>query len=264
MRALLIACSAADAPEKIALARECGVGLQLQAFYQPAVLEDPAPEVARHRALLDGFPYPLTVHGAFSGLIPSAPDPQVRRAVRARIRQAHGIARALGATDVVQHFLYSPIDRWGSGYLERSLAFWREILADLPAGLTLHMENTFERAPAEFVPLVEALAGDPRPGVCLDIGHAHGLSASPPSAWIRALGSAITCVHLHDNDGGSDQHLPLGEGTLPLRETLDLLEETVPGALWIVEEGEARRSLAWLARHGYAPARILVRRPALA
>jgi sugar phosphate isomerase/epimerase len=261
MRALLISCSAAAAPEKFRLARQYGLGMQMQAFYQPSILEDPEPEIARHRALVQGLEGPLTIHGAFHGLVTSAMDAAVRRTAAARIRQAHGIARVLGATDAVQHFLYSPVDLLIDGYFDRAAAFWQEILADLPAGLTMHMENTFERTPDQFVPLLEKIGAHPQLGVCLDIGHTHGLSDTPPDVWIRALGSAITYVHMHDNDSSYDQHLPLGQGTLPLEQTLDLLETYAPDALWIIEEGETLHSLAWLARHGYAPAALAALAP---
>ena len=256
MRALLISCSAADAPEKFRLAKQYGLGMQMQAFYQPAILEDPEPEVARLRELVQGCRGPLTIHGAFHGLVTSAMDSAVRQTAAARIRQAHDIALSLGATHAVQHLLYSPLDLQINGYTARAIAFWQEILAELPAGLTLHLENTFERNPDQFVPLVEQLIDDPRLGICLDVGHTQSFSNIPAEVWIRALGSSITYVHLHDNDGSYDQHLPLGQGTLPLEKTLDLLETFAPDALWVIEEGETCHSLAWLARHGYAPAEL--------
>jgi sugar phosphate isomerase/epimerase len=32
--------------------------------------------------------------------------------------------------------------------------------------------------------------------------------------WLSALGTRVTHLHLHDNDGTADQHLPLGQGTI--------------------------------------------------
>jgi sugar phosphate isomerase/epimerase len=68
--------------------------------------------------------------------------------------------------------------------------------------------------------------------------------------WITTLGERITYVHLHDNDGSGDQHLPLGQGNLPLLEVLAALETHAPRAIWMIE-AEATASLAWLAEHSY-------------
>ncbi|MCI8332522.1 MAG: sugar phosphate isomerase/epimerase [Clostridiales bacterium] len=43
-------------------------------------------------------------------------------------------------------------------------------------------------------------------GVCLDIGHAN-LTPDPAVHMIEVLGSRIKALHVHDNNGVSDQHL---------------------------------------------------------
>lgn len=49
-------------------------------------------------------------------------------------------------------------------------------------------------------------------GICLDFGHAHQAASIPE--WIDALAGRVVTLHLHDNDGVRDQHLPPGFGTL--------------------------------------------------
>ena len=49
--------------------------------------------------------------------------------------------------------------------------------------------------------------------VCLDTGHANALGTSPANA-VRVLGSYLAALHVHDNDGRSDAHLHVGEGTI--------------------------------------------------
>ena len=59
--------------------------------------------------------------------------------------------------------------------------------------------------------------------VTFDVGHANTIDK--PSSFISALSGLIANVHLHDNDGKSDQHLPIGRGNIDFPETLRKLKE---------------------------------------
>jgi sugar phosphate isomerase/epimerase len=50
-------------------------------------------------------------------------------------------------------------------------------------------------------------------GLALDIGHANLLPGGV-GPWIAAFPEKIFHLHLHDNDGVLDQHLPIGEGSV--------------------------------------------------
>ena len=39
------------------------------------------------------------------------------------------------------------------------------------------------------------------------------------------LGDRLGEIHIHDNDGTTDQHLPVGEGNFPFRELLALVRQ---------------------------------------
>ena len=60
--------------------------------------------------------------------------------------------------------------------------------------------------PADFVTHINAV-DSPDLVACLDIGHAEmrGLGTSAPD-MIRALGSRLQAIHLHDNDRSHDTH----------------------------------------------------------
>ncbi len=53
----------------------------------------------------------------------------------------------------------------------------------------------------------------------VDIGHANTTEVAPVD-YLRTLGDLVEEVHLHDNRGAKDDHLPLGSGTVPLRDVL--------------------------------------------
>ena len=57
-----------------------------------------------------------------------------------------------------------------------------------------------------------ALAEDPRLEFLIDTGHAHANGWDIP-ALIDTLGYRIAGFHFHDNDGTTDSHLPIGNGT---------------------------------------------------
>jgi sugar phosphate isomerase/epimerase len=51
-------------------------------------------------------------------------------------------------------------------------------------------------------------------GICVDVGHANVGMNTKPAELIRKLGSTVWALHLHDNDGTGDQHLPPGSGNI--------------------------------------------------
>jgi sugar phosphate isomerase/epimerase len=67
--------------------------------------------------------------------------------------------------------------------------------------------------PGELLSLVEGTSL----GVCFDIGHAHTTGNIDDFVRFR---SRFANVHIHDNDGSSDQHLTIGEGKIDFEHVL--------------------------------------------
>lgn len=87
----------------------------------------------------------------------------------------------------------------------------------------------------EFVQLFEEI---PTIKALVDIGHAHINGWDTPSL-IRKLGTRLCAVHIHDNDGIGDLHLPVGQGTIdwqPVWEALRSLEHFYRATLEYREE----------------------------
>ncbi len=73
-------------------------------------------------------------------------------------------------------------------------------------------------------------------GLCLDVGHVNVLSARKRKielAFFRRHWRHIYHVHLHDNHGKRDEHLPLGEGTIDFVPFFRMLAPT--GAFMVFE-----------------------------
>lgn len=54
---------------------------------------------------------------------------------------------------------------------------------------------------------------------CLDTGHANMAEGIMP--YINNFRDKLVCVHYHDNKANNDEHLPVGEGTVPWQELVD-------------------------------------------
>ena len=57
-------------------------------------------------------------------------------------------------------------------------------------------------------------------------------------------------LHIHNNHGVNDEHLPLGEGVIPMEQILDLAGEQTE-ATFTIENMQAENSVTWLLEKGY-------------
>jgi len=245
----LVLCDNCDITTVLSLAESKGLGIEIQSFYHPDTLDNPDYDLEEHLNLLDGFNGLRSMHGPFGDLCPGSFDPMVRQVTAHRIERALNIAEKLNVTRMVLHHGYVPNTSSPANWIKRSFSFWRDLLAKIPGDIHIHLENLFDEDPDILFELIQKLR-DEKIGMCLDIGHAHAFSRLSAADWVHELADNITYVHLHDNHGTGDGHLPLGQGNLPLREVLDALESKAPDAIWAIE-ADASQSLAWLGRNGY-------------
>jgi sugar phosphate isomerase/epimerase len=101
--------------------------------------------------------------------------------------------------------------------IEQNLKSIRELL---PLARRLDMELMIENLPVdinEVSQLSRLLDAVPELGLHLDIGHTNlKVRENTTAAIMERYGSRVRHVHLHDNRGTDDLHLPLGAGTLDL------------------------------------------------
>lgn len=194
------------------------LGLEILDFANPALLagdwEKKLEEMVVRRKQWAG---PITLHGPFLDLSPASPDPGLRDLTLHRYRQALYIANKLQASHVVFHTQYNPNVR-EQAYLSRWLAasarFWSDLLSETEASdVTVVLENMWDPYPDHIASLLAAV-NNPRLCSCLDVAHAHLFSQVPLTRWVDALGEKLIYIHLSDNRGQWDEHLPLGEGTI--------------------------------------------------
>ena len=193
----------------------------------------------------------FSVHGAFMGIDPACGDGQLRVLSRKRCLESCRLAGELGARNVVFHsscgsFLRGPyMDSWAS-----QCAAWYEELAET-CDLNIWIENSQD---VDAGPIRELMKGisDPRIGVCLDLGHVN-YSRMPMAQWFEELGAWIGYLHLSDNNGLFDDHLPLGDGSVDWEAADSFrrsLQRSVTMTLEVGGTEGVRKSVQYLKEHG--------------
>ena len=165
--------------------------------------------------------------------------------------QQRPLARDLGVRQLVIHGGFVPQVYFPEWYVEQSVLFWRELLAELPPDMTIALENVMEPEPRLLADIARQV-DNPRLGLCLDVGHANTfVSRVPPLEWVAPMAPWLRHVHLHNNAGHNDLHDPLGQGTLAMEQVLDTVLALCPAATFTLENQDCGPSLDWLRQHGY-------------
>lgn len=195
---------------------------------------------------------PASVHGAFIDVNPGSNDPDFRELSRRRCRESCEIALALGAENVVFHSSAFPFLR--GAYLENwavsCASFYEELVTQYP--VRIYIENAQDLDPTPLRRLMERICSD-RIGVCLDIGHIH-YSRTSVSQWFDQLGQWIRYLHLSDNVGEFDDHLPLGKGSIDWEQVNKLwksLGKDIPITLETGGLESTKESIHFLRRQHY-------------
>lgn len=231
-------------------ARRHGLGLEIAEYCTAANLDSPTLEVsaaaARHRRAAERFVF----HAPFNELCPAAIDPLAVELTRKRYRQALAAAKDWGCSLVVLHTGFIPTVYFPEWFVEKSVAFWTELLSEVPENMTLCLENVMEPSPQIPVDIVRGV-DDPRLRLCLDVGHANAeLSRTPVMDWVEACRPYLRHLHLHNNAGGWDLHDPLAKGTVPMGELLHALENE-PHLTYTLETLQAEENVRWLTEEGF-------------
>ncbi len=159
----------------------------------------------------------VTFHAPFVDLRPGALDDQIRKTSLDRIRQVFDLTPYFQPLKIVCHPSFD--DRYyvdcDDLWLENSVNFWRQLIPLAKDGGTIiALENVYEKEPHILRRLFEMLASD-QVCFCFDTGHFNVFSYAPLKTWMEQMGRYIGHLHLHDNFGKFDEHLPVGAATFP-------------------------------------------------
>jgi len=189
-----------------------------------------ADELSSLAALLRDNDLTCTLHAPFHDLAPGGIEKRIVELSREKLGRAFALISVFAPRSIVCHLGYeeqkhgADIDRW----LEVSLTTWIPLLkvAD-EAGIQVMFENTYEKTPAVHKRFFLELERNKYKnfGFCLDTGHLLSFAHSPWQPWLEALGPWLGQLHLHDNDGHSDQHRAIGTGVFPFAELFTHLHQ---------------------------------------
>lgn len=189
--------------------------------------------------LLKEKPVTYTVHMPVWDVNLTCQNAVMREAVKELIRESIVFASRLGASYVVIHpgFHRCPLfDR------EREKELAKESMLELldfnrRYGMLLLVENVGVHGsslftPEEFTSFLNDMPSET--GYLLDIGHAH-VNRWDICKMISDLKGRLYAVHLHDNHGTSDEHLPMGEGTVDWDSVFEAIRQSGDGMHLVLE-----------------------------
>jgi sugar phosphate isomerase/epimerase len=169
----------------------------------------------------------ITFHAPFMDLRPGALDEKIRSASIDRLKQVFELVPYFCPLKIVCHPSYdsnyyvSCDEEW----LEASAATWLQLIDLLgETGTKIALENVYEKEPSVLRRLFERLNSD-RICFCFDTGHFNVFARTPLVVWFAEMGKYIGHLHLHDNHGRADEHLPVGNGTFPFAALFQTLRD---------------------------------------
>lgn len=167
--------------------------------------------------LISSYGGETTFHAPFIDLISGSPDRIVRDVIKKRYEQIFELLQLFKPKSMVCHTGYD-VKRHGffqEQWDKISLNTWAWAADNLDReDALLVIENVYEYGPDAMRNLFEHLDTH-TVGLCFDAGHQSAFSKTSLQEWLKGVGRFIKHLHLHDNDGSSDAHLGLGQGTIP-------------------------------------------------
>ncbi len=217
------------------------LGIGVEVFFSNNIIDEIAADEVKKlgRQFKERGVY-CTVHAPFADLSPGGFDKKIVAISRERIKKAVELAQLLSALGVVCHPVF---DKWrfqGSEqlWLDTSIETWTAVLKEADKGFPIILENIFEEEPATFITLFSYFK-DKNLWFCFDTGHFNLFSKASVEEWVLPLKDRVREFHLHDNNGKSDEHLPVGDGTFPFRSLKPLIKIVANPIFTLEPHGEA-------------------------
>ncbi len=208
---------------------ELNVGIELQSYglkgvSSPLLWEE---KIKQHKKIIENFSGRISVHGPFVGIRQTHMDCLLKEAVKKRMQLVFEMAKELKPEILVFHSgIIGDIKKWKleDFWLEETTNFWKtEIKKYEKEGIKIVIENLVEEEPDILIELCDTVNSDFFV-LCLDIGHMNVFSKLSPSDWVKKMGKRLQYVHLHDNNGENDEHLPVGKGNIDFDSFFDSIK----------------------------------------
>jgi len=193
----------------------------------PYIMELDPDDLNRIRGKIESGGLKVFTHGPFFGLDIASMDRNIYEYTERSLIRGLEITHALGADVMVMHSGFLPFfsrggrRHWFSNWARRMRPVVEKAYE---LGVRIALENSWEDRPELLEHLIE-LVGKDSLYVCIDTGHLNVFSKLSIDNWWNRLGKRVIAMHLHDNDGLSDDHLPPGRGTFNFKRLGELLRD---------------------------------------
>lgn len=173
------------------------------------------------------------------------PYERIQKAIHTEFVSAFTAAAQLGAKKITLHSeTLSPSIQGRPSHVANTIASLRHLHAEARAhGLDLLIENLDAKSLsiAEF----RRLFSEVDMGMTLDVGHASTARGEGFENYWKAFAPRVRHVHLHDNFGQNDDHLPLGAGKMDVEAVVKTLKEKYDGTITLEVHSEDRHYLEY-------------------
>lgn len=259
MKGLYLIPDKSQIEETIALAKEYHACFEYNDFFTGAVLDDRE----KQKELIDFYAKVRTdfskdtMHGAFLDVTVHSTDRRIKEVSELRVRQSLDIAKEMGLRGAVFHtnriFGFREAN-YLKNWEEANYRFFATVCEEYP-NQQIFMENMFDEAPDVLIGLAERMREYENFGVCLDYGHG-AISEIAESGWMKLMAPYVKHMHINDNDGSNDLHLPIGDGRLKWKRFTKEIEEYQMDTTVLVEVTgieKQKKSLEYMAKNQIFP-----------
>ncbi len=236
-------------PQSFAIAEPNGLGIEIAEFCTAWNMDERLSETEEKLIPgLSGIKHTI-LHAPFNELFPCAIDPKARQLAAERYEQALNLAKKYSANKVVIHGGFNPHLYFPIWFVEQSISFWKEFTAK-HEDIEIVLENVLEPTPDMLLDIIDKV-GSNNLKLCLDTGHINAYSDVCVGDWLRECKDRVTHFHLHNNDGKTDLHNPLENGTIDMPNFFDDAFTFCPQASFTLEIPDCASSVNWLKAHGF-------------
>ena len=187
--------------------------------------------------ILESYSLKYSIHAPFMDVNIASPQDQSRLNSIAQIKSSIDLANEINAEAVVVHpglisFLANKyFKKEVYEFANQSIKEIGDYAKDLGVMATIENMPNFESMIYQNIADLNQLLVENEMHMTLDIGHANHVGYAPEDM----IFDSIKHVHVHDNLGDDDSHLPLGEGSIDLKYIINTLESKNYDGIYILE-----------------------------
>ena len=187
--------------------------------------------------ILESYSLKYSIHAPFMDVNIASPQEQSRLNSIAQIKSSIDLANEINAEAVVVHpglisFLANKyFKKEVYEFANQSIKEIGDYAKNLGVMATIENMPNFESMIYQNIVDLNQLLVENEMHMTLDIGHANHVGYAPD----EMIFDSIKHVHVHDNLGDDDSHLPLGEGSIDLKYIINTLESKNYDGIYILE-----------------------------